>query len=121
MEERRRYDRNKMNCKISIMSNLRILVYNAEIENIGEGGIRILLKDKLAVSTVLDLEIFPLDTGVSIKCKGEIIWGNEKKISDKEHVFDTGVKFMNIKEADRKRIKSWDLSKQGKQEKDDEA
>jgi hypothetical protein len=106
MKERRIFPRSNINCKISVISDFRILVFNTEVENIGEGGIRVVLREKLGVSTPLDIEIFPADKGMPIKCKGEVIWGNEKVIKEKEHVFDTGVKFTYISEEGKARIRS---------------
>ena len=103
MKERRLFPRSKISCKISVIFGLRILVFNADIENIGEGGIRVVLNERLAASTPLDVEIF--GKGIYIKLKGEVIWSNEKNTDKKERVFDTGIKFIDIDEYDRGRIK----------------
>ena len=107
MKERRLSPRAKIDCKISVISDFRIIVFNAEVKNIGEGGIRVFLKENLDPKTKLDIEIFLPDKGFPIKCKGELIWINEQVIDRDEHVFDAGIKFTAISEEQKARIKKW--------------
>jgi hypothetical protein len=53
------------------------------------------------------VEMFLPDKGKSIICRGEVIWGNEKIAGEEERSFDTGIKFINISEEDRVRIRSF--------------
>jgi hypothetical protein len=106
MEERRASPRSSISCKISVTSDFRILVFNAGVENIGEGGIRIVLRERLDIAAPLDVELFLPDKGKSIICSGEVIWVNEKIAGGEECSFDAGIKFINISEEDRARIRS---------------
>jgi len=104
--ERRRHIRAAIMCRITMLSDLRILAFNADIQNIGEGGIRVLLDQKLQVPIPVELEIFPLDKKIMIRCKGEVIWVNETYKEKKSlPVFDTGIKFTGMQDADKVEIK----------------
>jgi len=106
-KEKRMFPRANLTCRISVILDFRILVFNSEIENIGEGGIRVTLDEKLPVSTPLTLEISVTDKKIYIKCKGEVIWANEKKLTkDERYVFDTGIKFTNLSNSKKEEIRS---------------
>lgn len=106
-QERRSAPRTKIDCKITVISDFRILIFNTEVENIGEGGIRVFLKEKLDPKAKLDIEIFPPDKGFPIKCKGELIWMNEKAPEKGERLFDAGIRFTEISPEEKNRIKKW--------------
>lgn len=78
--------------------------------NISGGGIRIYIKTKLESTTfpepktIIELEItLPSDT-LPILAKGEIVWISIIKTEGKEEFFDTGIKFIEIKDHDKSRI-----------------
>jgi hypothetical protein len=106
MRERRLFPRSGSSCNISVTSDFRILAFNARLENMGEGGIRIVLRERLDIATPLNIEISPPDKRKSILCKGEVIWVNEKITDEGAFSFDTGIKFTDINEEDRVRIRN---------------
>jgi hypothetical protein len=103
MKERRLSPRSTINCKISVVLGLRILVFNADIENIGEGGIRAVLSEKLDIATSLEIDIF--NKQVYLKLKGEVIWSNEKFVDQTACGFDTGIKFIDTTKDDKEKIR----------------
>jgi len=107
VKERRSAPRTKIDCKITVISDFRILVFNTEAENVGEGGIRVFLNEKLDPKVKLDIEIFPPDKGFPIKCKGELIWMNERAANKGEPMFDAGIRFTEISPEEKARIKKW--------------
>ena len=110
MEERRLFRRSEISCNITIIPAFKIVAFNGRLENISEGGIRIVLREKLDIGTQLDLEISPQDENKSITCKGKVIWVNEKSTDERDLSFDTGIKFVNINEEDRAKIRSeWSI------------
>jgi len=110
MEEKRLFSRFNISCNIAVTPNFRIVAFNARLENIGEGGIRIVLRERLDIATLLNLEISPLDERKSIICEGEVIWVNEKITEEGNRSFYTGIKFTNISEEDRAKIRSeWSI------------
>jgi hypothetical protein len=104
--EKRMYPRVDVTCKISAVFGERILVFNVHTENLGEGGARFILEDKLNISTAVDIELFFPDQKTPLQCKGEIIWANEINPSGvNPQLFDTGVRFVGISEQNKEAIR----------------
>jgi len=75
-------------------------------ENIGVGGVCVILKKNVKLFTSVELEIDLLDTSSHIKCEGKIVWCVQRKNAEdkKPSFYDTGIEFVNIKEKEQKRI-----------------
>jgi hypothetical protein len=64
-------------------------------KNISGGGIKISLFRNLSPGTVLDLEIFKVNSNDSARCRGEIMWIN--RTADKgKRCFEAGIKFVGL-------------------------
>jgi c-di-GMP-binding flagellar brake protein YcgR len=104
-EEKRQFPRANIHCKISTSFADRLLVFNTHTENISAGGIKVILEEELHVSTVADLEICLLDKEKPLRCRGQIAWVKEMKPTHvKPHLFDTGIKFIGITDAQQNEI-----------------
>ena len=101
MKERRLFPRAKLKCRISVIMDLRILVFNSDVENIGAGGLRVLLQERLESTTPVKLEVFPIDKEFCLKCNGDIIWSSENQ---EKRSFDTGIRFLDIDDGKRSQI-----------------
>ncbi|MFH1338742.1 MAG: PilZ domain-containing protein [Candidatus Omnitrophota bacterium] len=103
-EEKRKFPRVIFPCRIVIGSPIRLLV--SHTENIGEGGIRVILEEKLSAHTMVGLEIY-VEKEKPIKCKGKVRWIGEKvnPLDRESLLFDTGIEFVGIDEADRQYIR----------------
>jgi len=75
-------------------------------ENIGVGGVGIIIKRELNLFAPVELELDLLDMQQHIKCEGKIVWVVRRKESAqvKPLFFDVGIEFSNLSEKDRKRI-----------------
>ena len=75
-------------------------------ENVGIGGVCIILKRSIKLFTPVELEIDLLDTSSHIRCEGKVVWSVQRRNSDdkKPSFYDTGVEFMNIGMKDQQRI-----------------
>jgi c-di-GMP-binding flagellar brake protein YcgR len=75
-------------------------------ENLGLGGICVILKKNLGLFTPVELEIDLMDTQSHIKCEGRVVWVVKRKETQekKPSFFDTGVEFVNMKDSDKKRV-----------------
>ncbi len=104
--EKREFPRGNFFCKITAVFGERLLIFNSYTENISEGGVKVFLEEKLHTSTVVDLELSLPDEQKPIKCKGELIWVKEipPAGTEKYSLFDTGIKFIEISERDKKKI-----------------
>lgn len=121
--ERRKFPRASFPCKIIVEAPLRLMT--SYTQNIGEGGVRVILEEKLEVYEPVSLELF-FSRENSVKCKGRIVWVVEKfnPIENTAVTFDTGVEFTNIGEGELRYIQKIVraiLSKQERSGRDDRA
>lgn len=102
-QERRRFPRVKFSCKVHIANAAAAL--ELQTENIGPGGIRVVLNRKIARGTPVDMEIFPEPARV-IKSKGMVVWIIPRLATQNspEELFDTGIQFEGINEEDKRYI-----------------
>ena len=75
-------------------------------ENVGAGGVCIILKKDLGIFSPVNLEIDLMDMQPHIKCEGKVTWVVKRSTAEqkKASFFDTGVEFVNLKEKDKNRI-----------------
>ena len=77
-------------------------------KNISEGGICLIVYEKVAIEDVLDL-VIELPTQKIIHCKGKIRWVKEFEIIGEKgkRRYDIGIEFKDITSADREEIKKF--------------
>jgi len=104
-QEKRRFSRAVFPCRVVVGSPIRLLV--SHTENIGEGGVRVFLEEKLEPLTVVGLELY-LEKERPIRCKGKVVWVQDKvnPIKKQPLLFDTGIEFIGIDNSDRQYIKN---------------
>lgn len=75
-------------------------------ENLGIGGVCVILKKSIKLFTMVELELDLLDTGTHIKCEGKVVWSVQRKNPEeaKPSFYDTGVEFTNITIKDQQRV-----------------
>ncbi len=75
-------------------------------ENIGIGGVCVILKKNLKLFMPIELEIDLLDTSSHLRCKGKIVWCIKRSSTEKKKpsFYDTGIEFTGIKDEAVKRI-----------------
>ncbi len=97
--ENRRFIRIAVPCKIfiSLPRKHTIVTYT---EDIGDGGIRININEKLSYSSIVDLEIYIKDE--KIITQGEIAYTLYYKKTPL--YYSTGIEFHNMKEVDRRLV-----------------
>ena len=103
-QDRRQFPRADFPCKIVVGSPIRLLV--SHTENISEGGIRIILEEKLTAFTNISMEVF-FERERPLKCKGKVMWVVERvnPIEKKAALYDTGIRFFDLSEADKAYIR----------------
>lgn len=105
--ERRRFPRGILMCKISAIFEERLLMFNSHTENVGIGGIRAILQEKLHLSTEVEVELFLENREKPLKSKGQIIWVRELNPKNiKPRFFDTGIKFIGMSTSDQELLKN---------------
>lgn len=104
---RRKFPRVKYPCLIVLQRNSEdrdtILTHT---ENIGIGGVCVIVKDNLKMFTPVDIELDLLDLEEHVKCKAKVVWCVRRKSSEpnKPLYYDIGVEFTDVSEENRQRI-----------------
>ncbi len=107
--EKRRFVRAYVDCKINIQTpSLQTIMANTE--NIGAGGIKVIIKEKFVPGSLIDLEIFIEKE--KILCKAEIIYSTksleaENTKPEDPPLFETGMSFSGIEEKDKQLINNF--------------
>lgn len=103
---RRKFPRANYKCLIAIKKRLTSKTISTQTENVGAGGICVIIKEDLGLFQGVDLELYLDDTRPPIKCGGTVVWVVKKSDSSKKsaHLYDTGVEFIDIRPEDRDRI-----------------
>lgn len=103
---RRKFPRASYKCLIAIKRRLTSKTISTHTENIGAGGICVIIKEDLGLFQGVDVELYLEDNRPPIKCGGTIVWV-VKKTDPKHkgvHLYDTGVEFIDIRPEDRDRV-----------------
>ena len=104
---RRKFPRVNFPCLVTVRQNQETHdVILTHTENIGVGGVCVILKKSLKMFTPTDLEIDLLDGNEHIKCKGKIVWSIRRKSDEpvKPFFYDVGIEFVDIQQHDHARI-----------------
>lgn len=102
---RRKFPRANYKCTIVIKKRLNARSISTRTENIGAGGICVIIKDDLGLFQGVDIELFLDDGKGPIKCGGTVVWVVKKTdVKQKAaHLFDTGLEFVDMRPEDRER------------------
>ncbi len=75
-------------------------------ENIGVGGVCVVVKKSFQMFSPVELEIDLLDTGNHIKCQGRVVWLVRRKLTEtnKPLFYDLGIEFLEIPAGEHKRL-----------------
>ena len=75
-------------------------------DNVGIGGVCVVLKQHVKMFSEVELELDLLDLGEHICCNGKVVWNvqRQSEASEKPLFFDIGVEFIDIVEEDQKRL-----------------
>jgi c-di-GMP-binding flagellar brake protein YcgR len=103
---RRKFPRANYKCLISIKKRLANKTISSQTENLGAGGICVIIKEDLGLFQGVDLELFLDDNRPPIRCGGTIVWVVKKSQPKQKgsYVYDIGIEFIDIRPEDRERI-----------------
>lgn len=93
-------------CKVKVIVRFFLFTFDTFTENIGIGGICVILDKKLNKFSDVDLEVFLSDGEIPIKCLGRVVWVVKRSqfLQHKPSQYDTGIEFVDIGSRDRARI-----------------
>jgi len=104
---RRKFPRVNYPCLVVVDSqNAESDVLLTHTENIGIGGVCVILKQNVKMFSTVKVELDLLDLGDHIKSVGKVVWniqrkGNEKK---KPLFYDIGIEFESVSKKDQSRL-----------------
>jgi len=104
---RRKFPRVNFPCLVTVRQDVEerdmILTHT---ENIGVGGVCVILKKSLKMFAPVDLELDLVDGSEHIKCKGKVVWSIRRKGDEtvKPFFYDVGIEFLDLAKGDAKRI-----------------
>ena len=104
---RRRFPRVNYPCLVVIRHNVEEKdVILTHTENIGVGGVCVILKKNVKLFCPVELELDLLDLGNHIKCQGKVVWNVQRKNDqpDKPFFYDIGVEFVDIDRNEQQRL-----------------
>ena len=75
-------------------------------ENVGIGGVCVILKKDVKMFSPVELELDLLDLGEHIKCKGKVVWNVQRKLDEKNKplFYDIGVEFESLTDEENERM-----------------
>ena len=103
---RRKFPRANYKCLITIKKRLTAKTISTNTENIGAGGICVIIKEDLGLFQGVDLELFFEDGKPPIKSGGTVVWVVKKREPKQKSSFlyDTGIEFIDVRPEDREKI-----------------
>jgi len=107
---RRKFPRVNYPCLVVIRNNNenddKNNVILTHTDNVGIGGVCVVLKQNVKMFSEVELELDLLDLGEHICCNGKVVWNvqRQSEAPEKPLFFDIGIEFINIVEEDQKRL-----------------
>jgi len=103
---RRKFPRASYPCVVTINRKDQQDTLSTQTENIGIGGICVILPKDLGIFAPVEIRLDLLDGQPAIECDGTVAWVIASKEDKKSESFDTGLEFTNLKRKDAIRIDS---------------
>ena len=97
---RRKFPRAEYPCRIIVIKGTGKLKLTTKTENIGAGGLCVVLAKELLRFEEVVIMLYLDDKPEPVQCHGRVVWVVRKAGSG----FDTGVEFLDLKDKDRLRI-----------------
>jgi hypothetical protein len=99
---KRRFPRANYSCVVTVRQKGNAETFNTRTENIGCGGVCVMLPKEVAIFSPVEVEIDLVKGENKISCKGTIVWSIRRGEigKDADFLFDTGIEFSNLKEED---------------------
>ncbi|HNV23557.1 MAG TPA: PilZ domain-containing protein [Candidatus Omnitrophota bacterium] len=105
---RRKFPRVKYPCLIvmhidSVRGKDVVLTHT---ENIGIGGVCVVLKNALKMFSEIEIQLNLLDMEDPIKCRGKVVWcvQRQRTAAKKPLFFDIGIEYIDIDDISRRRL-----------------
>lgn len=111
---KRKFPRVNVRCDISIQSNPQLKPLSTHTQNLGLGGVCVLVDHEFKRFQECELSLEIAEGEKRIKCKGKISWiVPTREVKERKNVYDTGIEFVDISPSDTKRIQDYLASSTG--------
>ncbi len=105
---RRKFPRVNYPCMVVIQSdpeNSRESILT-HTDNVGIGGVCVILKRHLKIFCPVEVELDLLDLQEHIKCQGKVVWSVQRQGEHprKPLFYDVGIEFVNVADKDQQRL-----------------
>lgn len=109
---KRKFPRLSLRCEIVLRNQSGVQVVQAQTDNLGAGGLCLILDRALERFSTLSLRL-ELDKNLPwIECQGKVIWiVASREIGEKKDSFDTGIEFLGLEPAEEDLIRSYVASR----------
>ena len=104
--DQRRFPRAKYRCVVRLHQEGKTSTISSVTENVGLGGVCILLEQGLDVFSPVELELDLDDGRPPLKLQGTIVWAIRRRELKKGSTFDTGVEFAQMTPEDKARLEA---------------
>jgi len=101
---KRRFPRANYKCTILIKRSFFLKHIKACTENIGVGGISVIVKDKIKAFGDVKLRLLLEDGMPPVECNGRVVWKIKRELPTRRVLYDVGFEFTNLKDADKVQI-----------------
>lgn len=103
--DQRRFPRAQYECTVSLRQPDASSV-TAKTENVGLGGVCVLLQQGLDIFSPVELELNLDDGKPPVKVNGTVVWVVRKRKFGKAPRFDTGIEFAELSAEDKARLEA---------------
>ena len=105
--DRRKFPRANYKWLVTVRNKAGMQTFTTQTENIGAGGVCVILPDPLEIFAPVDLVITLLHGMPPLKCAGSVVWVVKSMGSKKTKAicYDTGIEFVNITQEYLAKIK----------------
>lgn len=102
--DQRRFPRIRHQCVVSLRQNPTRAMIATSTENVGMGGICVLMDQGLDIFAPVDVELSLGDGHPPIVCKGMVAWVVRRRELNRPVMFDTGIEFVGLPPEAESRI-----------------
>lgn len=102
--DQRRFPRVQQSCTVALRQVHGRPAIAATTENVGIGGVCVLLDQGLDIFAPVDVELALADGGPPLACRGMIAWVVRRRELNRPTVFDTGIEFVGLTPDDEGRL-----------------
>lgn len=104
--DQRRFPRASYKCVVTLRQEGKPFAISTVTENVGLGGICVLLDKSFDIFSVVDLELSLDDGKPPVRVQGTVVWVVRRREVKKGPGFDTGIEFADLSAEDKARLEA---------------